>query len=120
MEVRTMSASSPISVLPRPADPAYVPSQAEREHSLAVHALERAIVAIVTGAHFVSPAERSVIVAEALSSLEMDGISWCADCQASRTDGFCYDHAQGLGLIDAFRRHAYSRLPGRPLIDVDL
>lgn len=103
--------------LPRPPDPAYVPSAAEREDSLEVVALERAIRAVVAGR---SPAERPVIVAEALAWLELHAVDWCDRCRAALPEGICYSHAQGIALVDAVRRHVYTRLPGRPLIDVDL
>ena len=114
-----MATSSTTFTLPRPPDPDWMPDRADREHLLLTDTLERAIRAIVTDASGISPAERSVIVADALAALELDGLGWCERCQ-SAPEGLCHDHVQGSGLVDAFRRHAYRRLPGRPLIEIDL
>jgi hypothetical protein len=119
MEVRTMSVSSPIApgpVLPRGGPADYVPSVAEREHAQLVVALQKAITGLVAHTDDITPAERAVVVAEALADLELDALGWCEGCQAM-PEGMCYHHYAGLALADAFRRHAYMRLPGRPLID---
>lgn len=112
-----MSVSSPTYMLPRPPDPGYRPGQAEREHSLEVHALEMAVRGVVIA---LDPAEQSVVIADALAALELHAVDWCDRCRSSLPEGFCFDHTQGLALADAFRRHAYRRLPGRPLIEADL
>jgi hypothetical protein len=102
--------------LPRGAEPGWRPSLADRLQAEVHLALRTAIRGIVAR---LDPAMQSVIVAEALLSMELDGLSWCGKCQATR-EGICYGHAGGVTLVDALRRHLYTRLPGRPLTDIDL
>ena len=106
-----------IPTLPRPVDPDWRPSVSDWMDMSAWEALTAAVRGVV--GQLPGP-ERAVVVAEALSRLELDTLGWCADCQAARPEGVCLSHAQGSGLVDAVRRHLYTRLPGRPLIDVDL
>jgi hypothetical protein len=112
-----MQASSPTFTLPRPPDPDWRPSVSDWMDMSRWEALTAAVRGVVE--QLPGP-ERAVIVAEALSRLELDTLGWCADCRTSLPEGFCADHIIGSGLVDAFRRHAYTRLPGRPLIDLDV
>jgi hypothetical protein len=109
--------STTIPTLPRRVDPDYRLTESEWMDAAAMQALSAAVRGVVE--QLPGP-ERAVVVAEALAHLELGALEWCADCRAARPEGFCFDHIIGSGLVDAFRRHAYARLPGRPLIDLDM
>jgi hypothetical protein len=106
-----------IATLPRPVDPDWRPAVSDWMDMSVWQALSAAVRGVVT--QLPGP-ERAVIVADALAALELWGLDWCPECKAARPEGICFDHAQGVALVDAFRRHAYARLPGRPLLDTDL
>jgi hypothetical protein len=106
-----------IPTLPRQVDPDDRLTVSEWMDAARFEALSAAIRGIA--AQLPGP-ERAVVVADALSHLELGALEWCAACRAARPEGFCDSHIQGSGLVDAFRRHAYTRLPGRPLVDLDM
>jgi hypothetical protein len=54
-----------------------------------------------------------------MASLEREVLGVIRNAAAALTDG-CASHATGLEFVDAFRRVAYRRLPGRPRIVEDL
>jgi hypothetical protein len=62
---------------------------------------------------------RTAILADALAAREFLALRWCVRCKLTR-GGDCPDHIAGLALVDEARRHIYRRLPGRPLIEIDL
>lgn len=92
----------------------------EIRHCIALYDLERAVLDVLAGASpSISEAERTAVLAEAMTARECSSDSWCAACQADH-EGLCKVHECGVELADSIRRHSYRQLPGRPLIDVDL
>ncbi len=109
-----------VPVLPRPADPDYRATDAERHHWIALYDLERAVRGVLDAASpEITGAERTAVLCGALVSRALDALGWCAACQAD-SEGLCKDHHAAVEMAEASLRLAYRRLPGRPLIDIDL